>query len=65
LEVCKRLGRQFISAEIDEKYYQMIQDRLAKGRIDEKYKLEFQKRKPSPALQRQLVMLENSGTYTA
>ena len=63
LEVCKRLGRQFISAEIDEKYYQMIQDRLAKGRIEERYRLAFQRRKPSLVSQQQLVMLESSGKY--
>lgn len=63
LEVCKRLGRQFISAEIDEKYYRMIQDRLAKGTIEEKYRFAFKRRKPSSASQRQLVMLENSGKY--
>lgn len=65
LEVCKRLGRQFISAEIDEKYHRMIQDRLAKGTIEEKYRLAFKRRKPSTASQRQLVMLENSGKYAA
>lgn len=63
LEVCKRLGRQFISAEIDEKYYRMIQDRLAKGKIEEKYKLAFRKREYGPIHAQQLVMLENSGKY--
>jgi DNA modification methylase len=38
IEVCKNLGRQYISAEIDEKYYKMIIDRLKTGYIDEKYK---------------------------
>lgn len=39
IEVCKILNRQYISAEIDEKYYKMILDRLNKGHIEEKYKL--------------------------
>jgi DNA modification methylase len=38
IEVCKNLKRQYISAEIDEKYYKMIIDRLKIGYIDEKYK---------------------------
>jgi len=41
LEVCKRLGRNFISAEIDEKYYQMIIDRLESGEINKKYRLVY------------------------
>jgi len=64
LEVCKRLGRQFVSAEIDEKYYRMIQDRLAQGKIEERYRLSFQRRKPGLVHQQQLMMLENSGKYT-
>jgi len=43
IEVCKFLNRQFISAEIDEKYYEIILDRLKKGRIDEKYRLKLKK----------------------
>jgi DNA modification methylase len=39
LEVCKLLNRNYISAEIDEKYYQMILNRLNTGKIDEKYRL--------------------------
>ncbi len=43
IEICKLLGRQYISAEIDEKYYEIIQDRLKKGRIDQKYRLKLKK----------------------
>lgn len=43
IEVCKLLGRQYISAEIDEKYYEIIIDRLKKGRIDKKYRLKLRK----------------------
>lgn len=39
IEVCKRINRQYISAEIDEMYYEMILDRLSKGKIEEKYRL--------------------------
>ncbi len=37
LEVCKRLGRHFISAEIDPFYHEMIISRLTTGRIEEQY----------------------------
>ena len=43
IEVCKALGRQYISAEIDEKYHKMIMDRLSKGKIDEKYRLKIRR----------------------
>lgn len=43
IEICKLLGRQYISAEIDEKYYEIILDRLKKGRIDQKYRLKLRK----------------------
>lgn len=39
IEVCKHLKRKYISAELDEKYYNMILDRINKGRIDLRYKL--------------------------
>ena len=39
LEICKRLKRHYISAEIDEKYYEMIIDRLEKGRVEDKYRM--------------------------
>lgn len=45
VEVCRALGRHFISAEIDEKYYNMILDRLNSGRIPEKYKLNMKRTK--------------------
>lgn len=41
IEICKILKRQYISAEIDEKYHKMIIDRLNNGRIDGKYKLKL------------------------
>lgn len=43
IEVCKLLNRQYISAEIDAKYYEIILDRLKNGRIDEKYRLKPRK----------------------
>ncbi len=39
VEVCKNLGRQFISAEIDPKYHKVIIDRLKKGSVPEKHRL--------------------------
>lgn len=54
LEVCKVLNRQYISAEIDPKYYEIITDRLKNGYIREKYKLQLRKkeegRKTEPSL---------------
>jgi DNA modification methylase len=41
IAVCKANNRKFISAEIDEKYYKMILDRLNNGHIQDKYKLDF------------------------
>ncbi|HEV7702461.1 MAG TPA: DNA methyltransferase [Candidatus Paceibacterota bacterium] len=39
IDVCKKLNRNFISAEIDKKYCDIINDRLKKGYIDETHKL--------------------------
>ena len=41
LEVCKKLKRQYVSAEIDEKYHEMILDRLKNGHIRKEYKLQL------------------------
>ena len=43
IEICKLLNRQYISAEIDKKYYEIIVDRLKKGKIDEKHRLKMKK----------------------
>jgi len=43
LEVCKLLNRQYISSEIDPKYYEIITDRLKNGYIRKKYKLQLRK----------------------
>jgi len=45
LEVCKLLKRQYISAEIDKKYHELIISRLKNGRIEKKYKLQLRKNK--------------------
>ena len=45
LEVCKLLDRQYVSAEIDPKYHEIITDRLKNGYIKKKYKLQFKKNK--------------------
>ena len=39
IDVCRKLNRQFISAEIDKKYCNIINDRLANGFIAPEYKL--------------------------
>ena len=41
LEVCKQSDRQYISAEIDPKYHEIITDRLKNGYIQRKYKLQL------------------------
>lgn len=43
IEVCKFLKRQYISAEIDKKYYDIIIDRLKNGRIASKHRLKLKK----------------------
>lgn len=43
LEVCKKNSRNFISAEIDKKYYDLINDRLKNGYIKTEYKLQRKK----------------------
>lgn len=57
IEMCKFLGRQYISAEIDKKYYEIIVDRLRKGKIDEKYRLKMKKERIDSELQ--LTFLED------
>ncbi len=62
IEVCKVVGRQYISAEVDEKYHKMILDRLSKGRIEEKYKLKlrhYERRN----IEAQLMLLEERSGY--
>jgi len=43
IEICKILNRHYISAEIDAKYHKMIMDRLNKGKIEHKYRLNIRK----------------------
>ena len=57
IEMCKFLGRQYISAEIDKKYYEIIIDRLRKGKIDEKHRLKMKKERIDNELQ--LTFLED------
>lgn len=63
IEVCKVLNRQYISAEVDEKYYKMIVDRLSKGRIEEIYKLRLS-RYERRNIEAQLSLLEEKGEYS-
>jgi len=59
LKVCKANNRKFISAEIDEKYYKMILDRLNNGRILEKYRLDL-KRYEKKNSEAQLTLIKES-----
>ena len=64
IEVCKVLDRQYISAEVDEKNYKMILDRLNKGRIQEKYRLRLkQYAKKNTEAEAQLMLLEDKEEY--
>lgn len=51
LDICKRLKRKYISAEIDKKYYEIIIERLSKGYIAEKYKLPIRLNKKKKLLE--------------
>ncbi|MBI4723123.1 MAG: site-specific DNA-methyltransferase [Candidatus Stahlbacteria bacterium] len=62
IEVCKILKRQYISAEIDEKYHKMIMDRLNKGKIEERYKL-WLKNYDTKNISTQLTLLEEQNVY--
>lgn len=44
IEVCKKNNRNFISAEIDKKYYDLINDRLKNGYIKKEYKLQLREK---------------------
>lgn len=62
IEICKILKRQYISAEIDEKYHKLILDRISTGRIEEKYRLRL-KRYEIKNIQVQLKILESQKEY--
>ena len=62
IEICKVLDRQYISTEIDEKYYKMIIDRLNKGRIEQKYRLNIKKYEIEN-IQTQLTLLKEQKKY--
>ena len=60
--LCKELKRNFISAEIDKKYHEMILDRLENGVIREEYKLNLKKTK-LPELPRVISLFEKRAKY--
>jgi DNA modification methylase len=64
IEICKILNRQFISAEIDEKYYKMVIDRVNRGKIEEKYRLNLKKYENKNE-QAQLNLFEKQSEYLA
>lgn len=59
IEICKNINRQYISAEIDEKYYKMIIDRLKNGYVEQKYKL--RKKYQFNNIEEQALMLFEEG----
>lgn len=63
IEVCKTINRQFISAEIDEKYHKMILDRLEKGKIEEKYRLKIERDYELTNVPLQPTLFENRKKY--
>jgi len=60
IDICRRLGRQFISAELDPDYHAMIQDRLTTGQIDDKYRLQTStaEDEPEPQYGEQLSLFD-------
>lgn len=62
IEICKNLKRHYVSAELDEKYYKMIIDRLEKGQIEQKYRLNLNKY-DSKNIHSQLTFFERSQRY--
>ena len=62
IEICKNLKRYYVSAELDEKYYKMIIDRLDKGQIEPKYRLNL-KKYDSKSIHSQLTFFERSQRY--
>lgn len=59
IEVCKVNNRNYISAEIDEKYHKMIMDRLNNGHIQDKYKLLLNKYKQNNTSEQLMLIQEN------
>jgi len=59
IEVCKRLRRQYISAEIDPKYHRVILDRIMNGRISEKHRL-LTRMKAAKKAERQLMLINDA-----
>lgn len=62
IEICKVLDRRYISAEIDKEYHKMIIDRINKGKIEEKYRLNLKKYEIGN-IQTQLTFLEEQKKY--
>jgi len=55
IEVCKKNNRNFISAEIDPKYFKIIEDRIKNGFIKEEYKLKSKNKKEIYIYQQKLI----------
>jgi len=56
IEVTRRLGRHFVSAEIDPEYHRLIEERLKKGQVPDGFKLpRYQRSKTASAQQPRLL----------
>ncbi len=55
IEVTRRLGRHFISAEIDPEYHRLIMERLKKGTVPADFKLRVPQRTSKPLQQPRLL----------
>lgn len=66
LVLCQQLERNFISCEIQEEYYQMIQDRIDKnGKIDDHYRLHKRAEKQARVSnEQQMRLMEKRTRYT-
>ena len=53
LEVCKKLKRKYIAAEIDKKYYDIITDRLKNGKIRKEHRLLTKIKSAKPPISQQ------------
>ncbi|MDI6769072.1 MAG: site-specific DNA-methyltransferase [Anaerolineales bacterium] len=64
IEVCQKLNRHFLSAEIDPKYHRIIEDRLEKGKISSEYRMLYNMRKEPTADSNQPRLLDKPVKYS-
>lgn len=64
VEVTHRLGRHFLSAEIDPEYHRLILERLGKGKVPAEFRLPLQQRSSQPE-DRQPRLFESSTAHSS